>query len=437
MIWDKENECSSRERIRELQLERLKATVARVYERVERYRRLFDQTGVHPDKVKCLEDVRHLPFLTKDELRDYYPYGLFAVPMKEVVRIHASSGTTGRPTVVGYSQRDLDNWSELIARIVTAGGVTSNDVVQVSFGYGLFTGAFGLHQGLERVGATVVPVSSGNTERQVMLMRDFGATGLVCTPSYALHIAEALRAEGRDPHSGGVNGLKLRVGLFGAEPWSENMRREIESKLGISATDNYGLSEVIGPGVAGECECKDGLHINEDHFLVEVVNPDTGEPLPEGEWGELVFTSLTKEAFPVVRYRSRDIARITFEPCRCGRTTARMSRVQGRTDDMLIIRGVNVFPSQIESVLLEVEGTEPHYLLIVERNGNLDELTVHVEVSESIFFDEMRKLRTIQEALRRRIESVLNLKVNVHLAEPKSIERSVGKAKRVIDKRQL
>ncbi|MDN5347842.1 MAG: phenylacetate-CoA ligase [Clostridia bacterium] len=430
MIWDKENECRPRAEIEKIQLERLKETVERVYARVPFYRQALDARGLRPGDIRCLEDVRLLPFTTKDDLRNHYPYGLFAVPLKEVVRIHASSGTTGKPTVVGYTRRDLDTWAEVVARMVTEAGVTAGDVAHISFGYGLFTGAFGLHYGLERVGATVVPASAGNSRRQIMLMRDFGATVLVGTPSYALHLAEVAEAEGVDPRS-----LNLRLGLFGAEACSEEMRREIERRWGILATDNYGLSEVIGPGVAGECELKNGQHIAEDHFLVEVIDPRTGEPCPPGEPGELVITTLTKEALPLLRYRTRDISALMFEPCPCGRTTARLRKIAGRTDDMLIIRGVNVFPSQVESVLMEIEGVAPHYQLIVSRKGYMDELEVKVEVTERFFNGRFRQLEELAEMIEDRLETVLQLKAKVTLAEPFSIERSEGKAKRVIDLR--
>lgn len=432
MIWDTDNECRQRDDLRRLQLERLRRTLARVYERVPYYRRRFDQVGIGPGELDDLADVARLPFLTKTELRDHFPYGLFAVPLRDVVRVHASSGTTGLPTVVGYTRADLEIWAEVMARIVTSAGVTADDIAQISFGYGFFTGAFGLHYALERVGATVLPVSGGNTQRQVETMRNFGSTAIVCTPSYALHIAEVAATMGVRPGD-----LRLRVGLFGAEPWSDNLRREIEERLGILATDNYGLSEVIGPGVSGECEYRNGLHINEDHFLVEVIDPTTGQPVPEGEAGELVFTSLTKEAFPVIRYRTRDISRVTYEPCPCGRTTARMARVFGRTDDMLIIRGVNVFPSQIEEVLLEVEGTEPHYQIVIRRNGALDEIEVQMEVSGRVFSDETRKMFALRERIEHRLEVVLGIGVRVNLMEPGSIERSQGKAKRVVDSRRL
>ncbi|MHB1005305.1 MAG: phenylacetate--CoA ligase family protein [Chloroflexota bacterium] len=432
MIWDKENECRPREDLRRLQLGRLRETLARVYARVPFYRQRFDAAGLKPTDVVDLEDLRRLPLLTKNDLRDHFPYGLFAVPMRDVVRVHASSGTTGKPTVVGYTRNDLETWAEAMGRLVSAAGVTADDIAQVSFGYSFFTGAFGLHYALERVGATVLPVSGGNTERQVDTMLHFGTSALICTPSYALRIAEVMADMGVDPRS-----TRLRVGLFGAEPWSENMRREIEARLGVFATDNYGLSEVIGPGISGECERREGMHINEDHFLVELIDPATGEPVAAGEAGELVFTSLTKEAFPVIRYRTRDISRLTFAPCACGRTTARMTRVFGRSDDMLIIRGVNVFPSQIEEVLLAVEGSEPHYQIVVERDGAMDDIEVQVEVTEKTFSDGARKMFALRERIEHRLEAVLAIGVRVKLMEPGSIERSMGKAKRVIDKRAL
>lgn len=429
-IWNPTRECMPRDDLRALQLERLRATLERVYQRVPLYRRRFQEAGVPPSSIGSLEDVRRLPFLTKQDMRDHFPYGLFAVPMRDVVRVHASSGTTGRPTAVGYTRNDLELWAEAMARLVVAAGVTAEDVAHVAFGYGLFTGAFGLHYALERVGATVLPVSGGNTRRQVEIMQYFGSTALVCTPSYALHIAEVMEEMGVPRES-----LRLRLGLFGAEPWSEGMRREIEARLGIFATDNYGLSELIGPGISGECRERCGLHINEDLFLPEIVDPETLEPLPEGCLGELVLTSLGKEAFPVVRYRTRDITRLTYEPCACGRTTARMERVTGRTDDMLIVRGVNVFPSQIESVLLEIEGTEPHYQIVLTRDGSLDDMEVQVEVSERVFADEARKLYALREHIAHRLSTVLGISVRVKLVEPRAIQRSEGKAKRVIDNR--
>jgi len=429
MIWNPEFECMPRHERRALQLERLAATLRRAFERVPFYRRRFQEAGFEPSSLRGLEDLRCLPFLTKQDMRDHFPYGLFAEPLREVVRIHASSGTTGLPTVVGYTRNDLEMWSEAMARLVAAAGVTADDIAHVAFGYGLFTGAFGLHQALEKVGAAVIPVSGGNTQRQVEIMQHFGSTALICTPSYALRIAEVVE------EMKVLDRLKLRVGLFGAEPWSEGMRREIEAKLRIFATDNYGLSELIGPGISGECLERCGMHINEDLFLAEIIDPDTLEPLPEGATGELVLTSLTKEAFPVVRYRTRDITRLTYEPCACGRTTARMEKVAGRTDDMLIIRGVNVFPSQIESVLLEIEGTEPHYQIVISRNGALDEIEVQVEVSEALFAGEARKLYALRERIAHRLSTVLGIGVGVKLAEPHTLARSEGKAKRIVDNR--
>jgi phenylacetate-CoA ligase len=432
MFWEPERECMDREELKQLQLEQLQATLSRVYMNVPFYRRKFDEMRVDPDEFRSLDDLRKLPFTTKNDLRDNYPYGLFAVPLREVVRIHASSGTTGMSTVVGYSKNDIKNWSNLVARVLTAGGVTKDDVVQIAFGYSLFTGGFGLHYGAERIGASVIPISSGNTARQIKIMQDFRTTALVCTPSYALLIADTIQEMGID-----INALSLKYGLFGAEPWSEKMRQEIQDKLRIIATDNYGLSEVMGPGVAGECLQRNGLHINEDHFLVEIINPDTLEPVAPGEIGELVITTLTKEAFPVIRFRTRDLTRLMAEPCPCGRKTAKMLRVMGRTDDMLIIRGVNVFPSQIENVLMSVEGTEPHYQIVVDRKSALDEVTVMVEVSESIFFDEMKKQAQLIETIKKRLSSELSISVNVKLVEKKTIERAEGKAKRVIDNRKL
>lgn len=432
MYWEPEQECMAREELAQLQLERLEATINRAYLNVPFYRRKFDELNIDPDQIRSLDDLRRLPFTTKEDLRDNYPYGMFAVPLREVVRIHASSGTTGIPTVVGYTRDDLKTWSNLVARILTAGGVTNDDVVQIAFGYGLFTGGFGLHYGAERIGASVIPISSGNTKRQVKIMQDFKTTTLICTPSYALLIADTIYDMGIN-----VNGLSLRYGLFGAEPWSEGMRQEIEGKLKIIATDNYGLSEVMGPGVAGECLQRNGLHINEDHFLVEIINPDTLEPVRPGEVGELVITTLTKEALPMIRYRTRDLTRLFVEPCPCGRTLHRMSKILGRTDDMLIVKGVNVFPSQIETVLFEIEGTEPHYQIIVDRKGHLDELTVLVEVSEEIFFDEMKKQHEFVDLIKRRLASELGIQVEVKLVERKTLERFEGKAKRVIDRRKL
>ncbi len=430
MYWNTRYETMAREELGQLQLERLQVTVERAYYNVPHYRRAMQQAGVEPGDIRSLEDLKKLPFTTKQDLRDNYPYGMFAVPLSEIVRIHSSSGTTGKPTVVGYTRQDINTWSELMARSLVCGGATKDDVIHNAYGYGLFTGGLGVHYGAERLGASVIPISGGNTKRQVMIMKDYGSTVLTCTPSYALFLAEVIREMGLTPGD-----LRLKCGIFGAEPWSDNMRKEIEKKLGISAIDIYGLSEVIGPGVSIECEQKNGLHIWEDHFLPEIIDPDTGEPLPYGTPGELVFTSLTKEALPVIRYRTRDISMLSVEPCSCGRTHVRMRRVSGRTDDMLIIRGVNVFPSQVESVLLEIGETEPHYMLIVDREGTLDTLEVWVEVSEQMFSDQVRQLEAKENRIRAEIESTLGLTVKVKLVEPKTIERSEGKAKRVIDRR--
>ena len=432
MYWEPDRECMGQEELEQLQFERLQSTLNRIYSHVPFYRRKFDALGILPEDIGSLADFSRLPFTTKEDLRESYPYGLFAVPLREVVRIHASSGTTGASTVVGYTRNDVRIWSNLTARILTMGGVTKDDVVQIAFGYGLFTGGFGLHYGAERIGASVIPASSGNTLRQIKIMMDFKTTALVSTPSYALLVAETIREQGIPPAA-----LSMKYGLFGAEPWSERMRREIEEKLGIVATDNYGLSEIIGPGVSGECREQNGLHINEDHFLVEVVDPETLQPMPEGETGELVITSLTKEAFPMIRYRTRDLTSILPGGCPCGRTLRRMARVRGRTDDMLIIKGVNVFPSQIESVLFEFEGTEPHYQIVLDRKGGLDEVTVLVEVGESIFFDQMRQQRGMIEQIRKRLVQELGVTVEVRLVERKTIARSEGKTRRVIDNRTL
>ncbi|MGB9660961.1 MAG: phenylacetate--CoA ligase family protein [Moorellaceae bacterium] len=432
VYWNPKYECLSGEELRQLQLERLKTTVERAFFNVPHYRQAFQEIGLEPGDIQSLEDLSKLPFTTKDDLRENYPFGMFAVPMSEIVRIHSSSGTTGKPTVVGYTRQDINVWAELMARALVCGGATRNDIIHNAYGYGLFTGGLGVHYGAERLGASVIPISGGNTKRQVMIMRDFGSTVLTCTPSYALHIAEVMEEMGISPAE-----LKLKAGIFGAEPWSENMRREIERRLGISAVDIYGLSEVIGPGVAIECQVKNGLHIYGDHFLAEVIDPVTGEPLPPGQVGELVLTSLTKEALPVIRYRTRDVTAILPGECPCGRTGVRIARITGRTDDMLIIRGVNVFPSQVESVLLEIGGTEPHYQLIVEREGSLDTLEVQVEVSENLFSDEVRRLEDLEHRIHAELESVLGLSVKVTLVEPKTIARSEGKAQRVIDRRKF
>src|SRR5512139_3699125 len=432
MYWQPESESMDREELEELQLERLESTLNRVYLNVPFYRKKFDEVGFNPDDLRSLDDIRKLPFTVKDDLRDNYPYGLFAVPLREVVRVHASSGTTGMATVVGYTRNDIKTWSNLVARVLTAGGITADDVIQISFNYGLFTGAFGLHYGAERVGASVIPASSGNTKRQIQIMQDFKTTALVSTPSYAMLIADTIREMGITPAS-----LSLKWGLFGAEPWSDAMRADLEDKLKIKATDNYGLSEVMGPGVAGECLQQNGLHINEDHFLVEVIDPETLKPVGPGETGELVITTLTKEAFPMIRYRTRDLTSLLPGICPCGRTGRWMSRVTGRTDDMLIIKGVNVFPSQIEHILFEIEGTEPHYQIVVDRKGAMDEVTVRVEVAESIFFDQMRRQKEMVERIQKRLAHELGIHVDVKLVEPKTLARSEGKARRVVDNRKL
>lgn len=432
IIWDKEKECMSREDLEQVQLERLQSTLNRVGTHVPFYRNKFFEMKLDYESFNSRADLGQLPFTTKQDLRENYPYGLFAVPLRDVVRIHSSSGTTGMATVVGYTKNDINTWSNLVARILTAAGVGAEDVIQIAFGYGLFTGGFGLHYGAEKLGASVIPMSAGNTRRQIQIMQDFKTTALVCTPSYALKIADVMMDMGVNP-----SGMSLKYGLFGAEPWSERMRLEINDRLGIIATDNYGLSEVMGPGVAGEClECN-GLHVNEDHFLIEVLDPKSLEPVEPGEIGELVITTLTKEAFPVIRYRTRDLTRLMVEPCPCGRTTQRIERITGRTDDMLIIKGVNVFPTQIESILFEIEGTQPHYNLVVERQGHEDQVTVLVEVVESIFFDEMKKQRTIVELIKKRLASELGVGVAVKLVEERSLERFNGKGNRVIDKREL
>ena len=433
MIWDEEFETLPREALEALQLKRLTATAERVYATVPFYKKKFDECGFKPSDIKSLKDLQRLPFTTKLDLRDNYPFGLFAVPMEQVVRIHASSGTTGKQTVVGYTRRDINTWAELMARSLAASGAHKNDIIHNAYGYGLFTGGLGVHYGAEKLGASVIPISGGNSKRQIIIMQDFGSTVLTCTPSYALFLAETADEMGVD-----IKKLKLRVGVFGAEPWSEKMRDEIERKLNIQAIDIYGLSEVIGPGVSIECiEAKKGLHIFEDHFIPEIIDPQTGKVLPYGEKGELVFTTITKEAFPLLRYRTRDISVLYPQPCKCGRTHLRMERVSGRSDDMLIIRGVNVFPSQIESVLMTIKGVEPHYLLIVDRQANLDTLEVHVEVNESVFSDEVKDLQTLGRSIEKEIKDLLGVNAGVKLVEPKTIQRSEGKAQRVIDKRKI
>ena len=433
LYWEEEMETLPRVGLESIQLKRLQHLVARVYRTVAPYREKMDVAGVKPDDIQSLGDLAKLPFTVKEDLRDNYPFGLFTVPMDQVVRVHASSGTTGKPTVVGYTKKDIKTWSGLMARALTCAGVTSSDMVHNAYGYGLFTGGLGAHYGIERLGATVIPVSGGNTKRQITIMKDFKSSVLLATPSYALNLAEAMENLGVDPKA-----LSLRVGVFGAEPWSENMRDEVERKLNIKAVDIYGLSEVMGPGVAMQClEGEKGMHIFEDHFLPEIIDPDTGEALPPGEKGELVFTTLTKEAFPIIRYRTKDISRLMYDECACGRTLVRMEKVTGRTDDMLIIRGVNVFPSQIEHVLMGTDGVEPHYQIVVNREGNMDTMAVEVEVSENIFSDEIKTLEKLTMRIQADIKDMLGVTCRVKLVEPKTIQRSEGKAIRVIDNRKL
>ncbi len=433
IYWEEEIETLPRVGLESIQLRRLKHLVARVYKTVKPYRRKMDEAGVKPEDIQSLDDLRKLPFTAKEDLRNNYPFGLFTVPMEEVVRVHASSGTTGKPTVVGYTSKDIDTWAGIMARALCCAGATKEDMVQNAYGYGLFTGGLGAHYGIERLGATVIPVSGGNSKRQINIMKDFRSTVLLSTPSYALNLADAMDSMDIAPAS-----LSLRVGIFGAEPWSENMREEVEKKLNLKAVDIYGLSEVMGPGVAQECLQADrGMHIFEDHFLPEIIDPDSGEVLPPGEQGELVFTTLTKEAFPLIRYRTKDISRLIYDQCECGRTLVRMEKVTGRTDDMLIIRGVNVFPSQVEHVLMGIEGVEPHYQIVVEREGNLDTMSVQVEVSEGLFSDEIRVLENLTKKIQADVKSLLGVTCKVKLVEPKTIQRSEGKAQRVIDNRKI
>ncbi len=431
-IWNRHFECMDRDELRRVQSERLVETVERVYFNVPYYRHKMQEAGLGPEKIRSIDDLDKLPYTTKQDLRDNYPFGLFAVPMSEIVRIHASSGTTGKSTVVGYTRNDISTWSEVMARTLTSAGANRNDFIQIAYGYGLFTGGLGLHYGGEKIGASVIPISGGNTMRQIEIMRDFGSTVLACTPSYALYLAEVIQESGIDRSE-----FRLKAGVFGAEPWTENMRKEIEDKLKVKAIDIYGLSEVIGPGVASECQFQEGLHINEDHFYPEIIDPDTLKVLPEGTTGELVFTTLTKEGLPLIRYRTRDLTRITTSKCKCGRTLVRMDKCLGRSDDMLIIRGVNLFPSQLEHVLLEMSGIKPHYLLIVDRINNLDTLELRVEVDEAFFLDKISQLESLRKTISENLESSLGLSIKVTLVEPKMIERSEGKSKRVIDKRKF
>ncbi len=430
-IWSRE-ETLDRDEFERIQLERLKETVERVYQCVPHYKKKLTEAGIEPGDIRSLSDLSRIPFTVKDDFRENYPFGLFSVPQKEVVRLHASSGTTGKPTVVGYTKKDMDTWSELIARLVTMAGVTDEDTAQISFGYGLFTGAFGLHQGLERVGASVIPMSSGNTEKQIMIMKDFGTTALISTPSYALHMAEVAGEMGIDPKKE----LKLKWGLFGGEGSTEGMRKEINERWGLFATENYGMSELIGPGVSGECLAMKGMHISEDHFLPEIIDPNTGEVLGEGEVGELVITTITKEALPILRYRTKDITSLHYERCECGRTTVRMSKIQGRSDDMLILGGVNVFPSQIEDVLLRINGIGPHYQIKVFKKGYLDKIEVDVELVDADLLDSFALLENLNGKIRHQLRTVLGIEAKVNLVEPRSLARFEGKAKRVIDMRE-
>lgn len=431
-MWQKEIETMPREELKKLQGERLCRQVKRMYERVELFRKRMDEAGLKPEDIRGVEDLKLLPFSYKQDLRDYYPYGLFAEPMENIVRVHASSGTTGKKIVVGYTRKDLEAWADCVARMFTAIGLDNRDFIQVAYGYGLFTGGLGAHEGAQRIGATVIPISSGNTHNQIQTMVDFGSTALCCTPSYAMYLGEAVNEAGlRDK-------IKLKAGIFGAEPWTEDMRHAIEDSLGLKAYDIYGLSEIMGPGVAYECSEQEGMHICEDMFIAEIIDPDTGEVLPEGATGELVFTTLTKEGFPVIRYRTRDICTLIYEPCKCGRTHIRMKKPQGRSDDMLIIRGVNVFPSQIEEVLLRVnENVTPNYQIIVDRVNNNDTFDINVEMSEKMFGDDVRTIELIERKITGELRSVLGIGAKVHLVNPKSIERSEGKAKRVIDNRKV
>lgn len=432
MIWNSDIECLSREELKEIQSKRLIDLVKRVYENVAFYRKKMEIVNLKPSDIKSIDDITKLPFTYKQDLRDNYPFGLFAVPMKEIVRVHASSGTTGKPTTVGYTKKDIAIWKEVVARCLAMADVGSDDIMQIAYGYGLFTGGLGVHYGAEEVGSSVIPISGGNTRKQLQLMAEYGTTTLACTPSYALHIADAMKDFGYS-----LDDLKLTKGIFGAEPWTENMRKELEKKLNLKAFDIYGLSEVMGPGVAADCPYHTGLHINEDHFYPEIVHPETKEPLAFGEEGELVFTTLTKEGIPLIRYNTRDLSSLDCEKCTCGRTTVRMSKVTGRSDDMLIIRGVNLFPSQIEHVLLELGETSAHYLLYVDRVGNLDTLELQVEMEEDNLPDTIKDIQNLSCKIQHALSSTIGLSVKITLVEPRTIERSEGKAKRVIDRRKV
>lgn len=432
MIWNETIECMSREEMRKLQSYRLKNVVEHIYHNSPFYRKKMQEMDITPNDIQSIDDIVKLPFTVKQDLRDNYPFDLMAVPMSEIVRLHASSGTTGKPIVVGYTRKDLSVWSEAVARCLTAYGVTKNDMVQVSYGYGLFTGGLGAHAGIETIGGTVIPMSSGNTQKQIQLMHDFGAKALACTPSYALYLAEAIRESGIP-----LDEFQLRIGIFGAEPWTENMRKELEEKLNIKAYDIYGLTEICGPGVGGECECQNGTHLWEDHFFPEIIDPHTMQPVEPGQPGELVFTTLTKEGMPMIRYRTRDLTSLNYEKCECGRTTVRMSRIMGRSDDMMIIRGVNVFPSQVESVLLELPEFEPYYFMVVDRVNNTDTLQVQVELRREFYSDEMNKMIALKKKIANRMQSVIGIQPEIKIMEPRSMERSQGKAKHVQDNRKL
>ncbi len=431
MIWDRKNECMPREEIEQLQLERLQSTLNRVYRNVAFYKKRFDRLKIGPDEIQSVQDLTQFPLTMKEDLRESYPYGMFALPLREVVRIHSSSGVTGKPTVTGYTKNDLHHWSQLTARVLAAGGVTKDDVVQITFKYGLFTGAFGLHYGAELIGASVIPMSTGNTRKQALIMQDYKTTALVSTPSYALLLARYLEKEGISPQS-----LSLKRGLFGGEPCPESMRKEIQERLLIDAMDNYGVSEVMGPGVSAECECRNGLHLYEDHFIPEIIDPQTLKVLPPGAEGELVLTTLTKEAFPVVRYRTRDITSLDYSPCPCGRTLVRMRKVLGRSDDIIVIKGVKVFPSQVESILLEVEGVEPRYQILVEQIEGADSMELKVEVNEKVFSDEIKNLQNISAQIERKLREIVGISAKVKLVAPESLQPTDGKMVKVIDRRK-
>jgi phenylacetate-CoA ligase len=420
-----------REEIEQLQLERLQSTLNRVYRNVSFYKKKFDLLRISPDDIQTLGDLTRFPLTAKEDLRESYPYGMFALTLRDVVRIHSSSGVTGKPTVTGYTRNDLHHWSQLTARVLAAGGVTKDDVVQITFKYGLFTGAFGLHHGAELIGASVIPMSTGNTAKQVMIMQDYKTTALVSTPSYAFLLARHMEKQGINPKS-----LSLRLGLFGGEPWSEAMRQEIEGSLSISATDNYGVSEVMGPGVAAECEAKNGLHLSEDHFIPEIIDPQTLKPLPPGSAGELVLTTLSREAFPLVRYRTRDITTLDYSPCACGRTGVRMRKVLGRSDDILILKGIKIFPSQVEAILMEVEGVELRYQLIADRIEGADTLELRVEVNEDVFSDEIKFLQNISLQIERKLREIIGISAKVRLVAPESLRPADGQVQKVIDRRK-